>query len=403
MILLHLVQSFDGGGVSKVIINLLSVFDKMGYYNVIFTPTCSEQYIRASNECVECPQLKFLRPFNSYIYGSLVSRSLSERLKRLPYTPDAIIVHPGWYAASLRELANTYANIVVVHGTYLNELRFIKYHPIRGHERVRYLLGIKLSHQNEMMALKEISTFSDRTAIVAVSNETRKELTTIGMKSHKVFAVLNGVNKSLFRFIGKEIAEEILKRKYGIEIKGATIAHVGLGAIKGTHTLVKALAMLKERGVKFTALFAGRLSPNTFRQHIMSLIERFSLYENIKLLGWVSNEDLPYIYNVADVTVVPSYSEGAPLVIPESLACGTPVIATDVGGNKEYLELVDLGDLLIELTNYDFSTNLFLKLYNAMNSIDQVRPKLLGKRRLIPSWEDVGMEYLNILKKLASV
>jgi glycosyltransferase involved in cell wall biosynthesis len=52
-------------------------------------------------------------------------------------------------------------------------------------------------------------------------------------------------------------------------------------------------------------------------------------------LGCIEDTLKPLLYNATDVTVTPSYSEGAPLVIPESLACGTPVVATDVGGNLE--------------------------------------------------------------------
>jgi len=76
------------------------------------------------------------------------------------------------------------------------------------------------------------------------------------------------------------------------------------------------------------------------------------------MLGYVKDELLPLLYNATDATIVPSYSERAPLVIPESLACGTPVIATNVGGNPEYLSIVELNALLITLTKYDFSVEL---------------------------------------------
>jgi len=47
-----------------------------------------------------------------------------------------------------------------------------------------------------------------------------------------------------------------------------------------------------------------------YRRYVEDMIRGFGL--NVKLLGWVPYEDLPYVYNVADVTVVPSYSEGSP-------------------------------------------------------------------------------------------
>jgi len=48
----------------------------------------------------------------------------------------------------------------------------------------------------------------------------------------------------------------------------------------------------------------------SYRRYVEDMIRRFDL--NVKLLGWVSYEDLPYVYSAADVTVVPSYSEGPP-------------------------------------------------------------------------------------------
>ena len=54
--------------------------------------------------------------------------------------------------------------------------------------------------------------------------------------------------------------------------------------------------------------------------------------DNITFLGHVSHEDLPSYYNMADILTLPSDMEGIPMVILESLACGTPVVSSNVGG-----------------------------------------------------------------------
>jgi len=116
------------------------------------------------------------------------------------------------------------------------------------------------------------------------------------------------------------------------------------------------------------------------------------------MLGYVEHRLLPLLYNAADITIVPSYSEGAPLVTPESLACGTPVIATSVGGNPEYLNMVGLADYIIEVKQYDFSSTLALKILKAL--ADNGRLDRNAMYDTIPSWYEVGRRYLYLLRKV---
>jgi len=106
-----------------------------------------------------------------------------------------------------------------------------------------------------------------------------------------------------------------------------------------------------------------------------------------------------YVYGIskamvmqdADVTVAPSYSEGAPLVVPESLACGIPVIATNVGGNPEYLTLTNLSDLVVKLNRYDFSLDLAITIDKAL----YVKKTMFYF--VIPYWYDIAKTYFRLL------
>jgi glycosyltransferase involved in cell wall biosynthesis len=131
---------------------------------------------------------------------------------------------------------------------------------------------------------------------------------------------------------------------------------------------------------------------------VEGLVRGLGLTDNVKMLGYVENKLLPLLYNVADITVTPSYSEGSPLVIPESLACGTPVIATNVGGNPEYLNRVGLVDYIINVEQYDFSSTLALKLLKAL--VDDGRLEKSAMYDAIPSWYEVSYNYLYLLRKV---
>jgi glycosyltransferase involved in cell wall biosynthesis len=79
------------------------------------------------------------------------------------------------------------------------------------------------------------------------------------------------------------------------------------------------------------------------RGHIQNLLEQqvkeLGLENNVKFLGFIADEDLPIAYQAADLTVMPSQSfEGFGLAIVESLASGTPVLCTPVGGMPEILQ-----------------------------------------------------------------
>jgi glycosyltransferase involved in cell wall biosynthesis len=81
---------------------------------------------------------------------------------------------------------------------------------------------------------------------------------------------------------------------------------------------------------------------------LKALVERKKLNEHIKLAGFVPDADLPLAYRAADLSVVPSIAlEGFGLIVLESLAAGTPVIVTPVGGLPEVVSGLSK-DLILE-------------------------------------------------------
>lgn len=82
-------------------------------------------------------------------------------------------------------------------------------------------------------------------------------------------------------------------------------------------------------------------------------IDALGLASHVKLLGFVSDEDLPIAYRAADVSIVPSDSlEGFGLIVAESLAAGTPALVTPVGGLPEVVRDLD-ADLVLETTGVE--------------------------------------------------
>ena len=112
-----------------------------------------------------------------------------------------------------------------------------------------------------------------------------------------------------------------------------TILAVGrLHAVKDHAFLVRACAELRERGVRFDCSIAG---DGPEHRNLESLIRKCGLDGKITLLGHVSREQMPSLYDRADVVVLTSRSEGIPLVLMEAMARGKIVLAPAITGIPE--------------------------------------------------------------------
>jgi len=398
MKVLHVIQSLSRGGVTNVVIESIKAFCRLNIENIVIAPQISNSLKPIIQE--NTSQVYLLggnaKPFNSIEYILLTKKHINEIVKR--ENPDAVIVQPGWLSLYSYFLPRNLPILIVVHGTYLNEIKYMWYHPIRGVVRLRYINGILLSQAIELFQLR-MSILNQNATIIAVSKNTKKELGKMGVPTSRIVSILNGVNKERFKPMNKDLAKTLVEELFGTKLKVRVLLHVNPGPRKGTHILIKAFAILKKiYGEDLMLLIVGRLGPKTYREYVEELIRSLDLEGDVVMLGYVENEKLPVLYNAADLTVVPSYSEGGPLITPESLACGTPVVATNVGGNPEYLKLVDLTHLLINIEKYDFACALANGILRALEHENFFRQSILLNYRRIPSWEDSTLNYVKLLE-----
>ena len=106
------------------------------------------------------------------------------------------------------------------------------------------------------------------------------------------------------------------------------------------------------------------IGDGSLRHYIETVKEKTN--KNIKILGQVSPEFIPDILSTASVLVLPSYMEGLPTVCLEALACGVPVVASNVGGMPEiirdgetviYFQWETLAFALKESSDFYLTTN----------------------------------------------
>jgi glycosyltransferase involved in cell wall biosynthesis len=387
--LLHIAPFFHGG-VGAVAYNLTKEFIKVGADVILASPASPPvELVKLGIPYYGLKKPLLKDPFYSiefYILNIGIIKDLVDREK-----PDAILTHGPLViiARAIRAIPI----VSIVHGTYANEVKWMWNHPILGIDRIKYIISLYTTYKFDM-ALYKLLTRSSNVYLVAVSRNTRRELIEAEALPSKVFSVLNGVDKEVFKPMNKDYAKTLVEEIFKVRLRDKVLLHVNPGPRKGTHILIKAIAMLRRiYGDNLTLLIAGRLGLKTYREYVEDMVRGLKLEENVKMLGYVENKLLPLLYNAADITIVPSYSEGAPLVIPESLACGTPVIATNVGGNPEYLAIVHLNDLLLESNKYDFSEELYTKL-----ALTLEKKYYDINVSTIPSWNDFAQRFLNQIK-----
>jgi D-inositol-3-phosphate glycosyltransferase len=173
-----------------------------------------------------------------------------------------------------------------------------------------------------------IATTADR--IVVASNHEKHLLAALyGADESRIVVVPCGVNLDLFQPMDKESARKTLGLKKGERI----ILFVGrIEPLKGIDVLIGAAAQLHEDENFLVLIVGGDARAEEQIEVLRKHAERLGVDHHIKFVGAVEHESLPYYYNAADVCVVPSYYESFGIVAIESMACGTPVVASRVGG-----------------------------------------------------------------------
>jgi len=185
---------------------------------------------------------------------------------------------------------------------------------------------------NDLTVGKETLKQADK--IIAVSNATKAYVQSLGANPNKIKVLHNGVDLNRFKPLPNVKMD--MRKKLGIPKDAKVILTVRRLVYKnGVDTLIDAANFAVKKKQNLVFIIAGK-GPDMVS--IQRQIEQLGLEKNIKLTGFVSDQDLPLYYNTADMFVLPSKSgEGLPLVALEAMACGLPVIATNVGGINEIM------------------------------------------------------------------
>jgi len=221
--------------------------------------------------------------------------------------------------------------------------------------------------------------------VIAVSEALKRSLVGLGVDEGKIEVLRNGVDLTFF-CPGDRVA---LRDKLGFD----STMFISVGALKeakGHDVAIRSLAHIP--GASLTVIGGG-----PFENELKSLATSLGLESRVDFAGRLSADELLDYYQAADALLLVSRREGMPNVVLESLACGTPVIAADVGGIREVVSDPAMGELLSDRRPQSLAT--------AWRSLMQrgIDRGTIRKRAECLSWEPTIEGLHSVFERCASV
>lgn len=180
--------------------------------------------------------------------------------------------------------------------------------------------------------------------VFAVAQSLKRLVVSEGADPEKIRVVGNGVDTDVFHPVDRNTARAHLGLPAGSRVL------ISVGALverKGFHRVIECLPELCREFPDLTYLIVGGSSPEgDCGDRLRALASRLGVDRRVRFLGVIAPGDLGAVLSAADVFVLATSNEGWANVFLEAMACGLPVVTTDVGGNPEVVCDPKLGTIV---------------------------------------------------------
>jgi glycosyltransferase involved in cell wall biosynthesis len=186
--------------------------------------------------------------------------------------------------------------------------------------------------------------------LIAVSEYTRDcVVERLGIRREEITVVYHGVDHERFRPLTTTAAD---RERYGLQQGRPFLVYVGSeDPRKNLGTLLRALAAIRRELPDVELIKVGRAHFERERQGLLELATTLGIRGAIHFLEDVPEDDLPLLYNLADLYVTPSLYEGFGFPILEAMACGTPIVCAEAGSVPEIV-----GSAAVQVSPCDVET-----------------------------------------------
>ncbi len=298
----------------------------------------------------------FTRRANPYD-PEIVQHSLCCRTIRLVAGPQAYVARdemmphmPEFVEALLRFQTKHSMTYKAIHTHYWMSgwvgMQLRKHYPVKlihtyhSLGAVKYLSVTEIPQVASQRLAVEKDILENYDRVIATSPQEQDDLRNLVSRLGNTQVIPCGTDVENFQVMSKPVSRQTLN----IDPQDQVILYVGrFDQRKGIETLVRAVGQICAQGdntplnlAHLRLVIVGGSDPNQSdgqeRQRIEELVAELGITERTDFVGMVGHDRLPLYYSAADVCVVPSHYEPFGLVAIEAMACGTPVVASAVGG-----------------------------------------------------------------------
>lgn len=302
----HVLHAFTVGGEERELLNIVSYGDKARFRHVIIALTVAGDFANGldSERCKVIELRK--KPGNDI--------RLPFRIAAILRNSRADVLHArGWStmveAALASRMAKMKGSIYAFHGKTIEEFDRISF-------KRRIAEGI-------------VARLYDR--VVTLNNQMRMDLATeCCLAPNKIHVIHNGIDMDVFHPC---MDKRALRQQYGLPLNRFIIGNVArLDPVKNHQAVLRALGRLRHQDARPFFLLVGE-GPQ--RSILQKEVERLDLTEDVMFFG--HSNTVSDLLNCMDLYVQSSFYEGASHTLVEAMACGLPVIATNVGGTADLI------------------------------------------------------------------
>lgn len=180
------------------------------------------------------------------------------------------------------------------------------------------------------------------TGLLVVSQALARDMAALGMDRARMTIHYTGLDRERFRPLGHSGLRTRLNEAFGIALPETQPVLVSVGALierKGQDIVIGALSRIP--GAHLMLVGKGE-----DEAHLRDLASDLGLASRVHFLGSLDHDMLPLVLSASDAMVLPTRNEGLANAWVEALACGTPLVTTDVGGVRELVTGPEAGELV---------------------------------------------------------